>query len=237
VAGHARNGMTALSVRFGNVLGSAGSAIPVFQAQIQRGGPVTITHRDVTRYFMTIEEAAYLVVQAAVVGNKGEVLVLDMGDPVRIVELVENLVDELAPGPISNSSTPGCAPERSCTRPWSALMTGLPAARMRVSTHTPCPTSTPRRSMGLRGPHREAPRTASRSCWLLPRPRASRCDRPRLAEAAQLPIERLATHHQQVTVVGARSRVVAPSRGRPCWFATRESRDRICQSQGVAGGH
>ncbi|KAF0185759.1 MAG: UDP-N-acetylglucosamine 4 6-dehydratase / UDP-4-dehydro-6-deoxy-2-acetamido-D-glucose 4-reductase [Nitrospirae bacterium] len=81
-----------LSVRFGNVLGSRGSVLPIFMEQLKKGGPLTVTHKDMQRYFMTIPEAVSLVLQASVAGKGGEVMVLDMGDPVRIVSLAEELV-------------------------------------------------------------------------------------------------------------------------------------------------
>jgi len=102
-----RNSKTCFTiVRFGNVLGSSGSVVPLFKEQIKNGGPITITHPDITRYFMTITEAAQLVIQAGSIGNGGEVFILDMGKPIKIIDLASKMAALAGLKPLLNPQKP-----------------------------------------------------------------------------------------------------------------------------------
>ncbi|MFK3818843.1 polysaccharide biosynthesis protein [Pseudomonas sp. NPDC089407] len=125
-------------VRFGNVLGSSGSVIPLFHRQIREGGPVTVTHPKITRYFMTIPEAAQLVIQAGSMGQGGDVFVLDMGEPVRIVELAEKMI-HLSGYSVRSESNPhgDIAIEYSGLRPGEKLYEELLIGENVIATRHP----------------------------------------------------------------------------------------------------
>lgn len=115
-----QNSVRMVSVRFGNVLGSRGSVLDTFRSQIARGGPLTVTHQDVTRYFMTIPEAVHLVLQAGAIGDTGETLILDMGSPVKIDEVARTMIRHS--GQNLEIVYTGLRAERSCMRLWSPRM-------------------------------------------------------------------------------------------------------------------
>lgn len=126
-------------VRFGNVLGSAGSVIPVFQKQIEQGGPITITDPNMTRFFMSIPEAAQLVMQSAAMSGGGEIYVLDMGDPIRIVQLAEDLVSlsGLPPGSIEFEFTGARPGEKLYEELYFDDETTVPTAHKKVRAAKP----------------------------------------------------------------------------------------------------
>ncbi|AGL16317.1 nucleoside-diphosphate sugar epimerase/dehydratase [Actinoplanes sp. N902-109] len=167
-------GGTFLSVRFGNVLGSRGSVLTAFNAQIAAGGPMTVTHPDVTRYFMTIEEAVQLVIQAAAIGRGGEALVLQMGEPVRIAEVARQMA-QLAPVPITieySALRPGeklhetlFGAEEVDQRPLHPLISHVqvppldPATVRFLDSHAPAPAITTDLARLCRHPRSDSPAT------------------------------------------------------------------------------
>ena len=132
-------------VRFGNVLGSSGSVIPLFREQIERGGPVTVTHPEVTRFFMTIPEAAQLVIQAGAMARGGDVFVLDMGEPVRILDLAFSMVRlHGLQAYIADPATPGGAPQGDIAIEFTGLKKGEKLYEELLIGNNPSATEHPR---------------------------------------------------------------------------------------------
>jgi FlaA1/EpsC-like NDP-sugar epimerase len=114
-----------ITTRFGNVLGSNGSVVPFFQEQIEKGGPVTVTHPDIIRYFMTVPEASSLVLEAGVMGEGGEIYVFDMGNPVKISHLAKKMIQMagLIPGVDIQIVYTGLRPVKNYTRNFKSYRT------------------------------------------------------------------------------------------------------------------
>ena len=125
-------------VRFGNVLGSSGSVVPLFRQQISEGGPITLTHPEIIRYFMTIKEAAQLVLQSSTLAEGGDLFLLDMGEPVRIKDLAKQMV-RLSGLSLKDASTPEGDIEIVCTglRPGEKLYEELLIEAQSEPTHHP----------------------------------------------------------------------------------------------------
>ena len=142
-----------LSVRFGNVLGSNGSVIPTFRKQIEEGEPITVTDPEVTRFFMTIEEACQLVVQAGAIGGHGDVYVLDMGEPVRIVELAKRLQQHLRPGTEADIVFTGLRPGEKLHEVLAGPFEELVGQPHELLDHYAVPALDPAAAGGLLGSH------------------------------------------------------------------------------------